>query len=608
MIVLDFETHPITPTDPYPMPVGVALKVNDEPGYYVRGPLKKLREAVMKATRFAEGKAPIVMHNGVGFDLGVAAKHLALRFDIERIHDTLVLAFLDDPYRRLGLKALAEQILGMPPEEQNDLRGWILANVEEATPKTWGAFIYRAPPELVEPYAIGDVERTARLFKRGVKAIKSSGMWEAYRREIEATPVLLDNELRGVTVDVERLMQDAFKFSNRLGDVDDWVRKYLGARGIELDEDQKLGMAIEAKLKITLPRTKTDKLQTSKDVIATLPDDKLRRALLYRSALAQNVRTFLQPWAHMARDRKGTIATHWNLVGGTGAWGGGTKTGRLSSEPNFQNIPSVEKVDELLARLGKPFSKAFGSWELPRMRSYVVPPHKDAVIIGRDYSQQELRLLAEFERSDIFDLYERFPETDIHRFVGDMIKSVTGIELPRKTIKVLNFCTIYGGGAPAVAAQGGMSIDEATRVRDLYFQAMPSIRDVMNETQAEGRAGGIRTIGGRIYEAQEGFVDGRPRDFAYRLLNYRIQGSAADQMKECLRQISRSEALRAGFNLTVHDELAGWAPKGDAAKRMLRDLDDIMIGTTKTFKLRVPFMTEGYMGPNWADVKKEKGL
>lgn len=606
MIVLDFETKPIEPGNPYPEPVGVALKVGNAPGYYVRGGARKLREAIRAALAQAKPDAPIVMHNGVGFDLGVAAKHLGLRFGIERVHDTLVLAFLDDPYRRLALKQLAHQILGMPPEEQNDLKGWILQNVPEATPKGWGAFIFKAPPELVEPYAIGDVERTAKLFKRGVKAIKESGMWEAYRREIEATPVLLDNELRGITVDEPKLRADAVFYSRRLEDVDLWIGHRLGVKGLEVDADQVLGTAIERKLKIQLPRTATEKLQTSKDVLATLPDDQLRRMLLYRSALAQNLRTFLLPWAQMAREHDGRIFTHWNHVGGTGAWGGGTKTGRLSSEPNFQNIPSVERVEDLLARLGKPLA-GFGNWQLPRMRSYVVPPHRDAVIIGRDYSQQELRLLAEFERSDLFDLYRQFPETDIHKFVGDMIKSVTGIELPRKTIKILNFCTIYGGGAPAIAAQGGMDLNEAARVRALYFNALPSIRTTMDETQAEGRASGIRTIGGRIYEAQLGFVDGRPRDFAYRLLNYRIQGSAADQMKECLRQISRRADLRACFSLTVHDELTGWAPKS-SARRILRDLDEIMVGTAKTFKLSVPFLTEGYMGPNWADVVKEKGL
>lgn len=606
MIVLDFETHPITPRDPYPKPVGVAIKTGNDRGYYVRGATEKLYRAIRAAMAKAKPDAPIVMHNGVGFDLGVAAKHLGLRFDIERVHDTLVLAFLDDPYRRLGLKQLAHQILGMPPEEQNDLKGWILKNVPEATPKTWGAWIYKAPPELVEPYAIGDVERTAALFKRGVKAIKENGMWEAYRREIEATPVLLDNELRGITVDEPKLRADAVFYGRRLEDVDLWIGHRLGVRGLEVDADQVLGAAIERKLKIRLPRTKTNKLQTSKDVLGALPDDQLRRMLLYRSALAQNLRTFLLPWAQMAREHDGRIFTHWNLVGGTGAWGGGTKTGRLSSEPNFQNIPSVERVEDLLTRLGRPLG-GFGGWMLPRMRSYIIPPHPGAVIIGRDYSQQELRLLAEFERSDLFDLYRQFPEADVHRFVGDMIKSVTGIELPRKTIKVLNFCTIYGGGAPAIAAQGGMTLDEATRARALYFNALPSIRETMDETQAEGRANGIRTIGGRIYETQQGFVDGRPRDFAYRLLNYKIQGSAADQMKECLRQISRTKRLRERFSLTVHDELTGWSER-ENARRVLRDLDEIMVGTVKTFKLSVPFLTEGYMGPNWADVKKEKGL
>lgn len=603
MIVLDFETRPITSSEPYPEPVGVALG-DARSQRYVRGSLSDLRRAVLDAIA---GETEIVMHNGVGFDMGVAFKHLDvdLRECIDHVHDTLVLAFLDDPYRRLGLKPLAAALLGMPAEEQADLKAWILANVPEArrAPQQWGTYIAKAPPELVEPYAKGDVKRTAKLFRLLAKNVRLDGMWDAYRREIAAVPILIENEMCGICCDLDGLVADLGTFGDRLERTDRAIRRAFKSPNLDIDSAVDVAARLEA-FGIVLPKTEKGNVKTDVATLAhALGDEhaRLRSLLLYRSALAQDVRTFLRPWREQA-ERDGRLRTHWNLVGGSGRYGGGTRTGRLSSEPNLQNITSTEKREALVGRLGR------GDWPLPRMRSYIVP-ERDGVLVGRDFSQQELRLLAHFENSDILEMYRMHPELDLHDYVGQMIQGVTGVALPRKTIKVLNFCTIYGGGAPAIARQGGMTVAEATEARDLYFAAMPTIRATMRETQRTGKAEGIRTIGGRVYEAEKGVGDdGRPRDFAYRLLNYRIQGSAADQMKEVLGELWRQrDALDAVFFLTVHDELLFSAPKG-AACDVLKRLDAIMCGTVETFGLKVPFRSDGYMGDNWADVKKEKGL
>lgn len=616
MLVIDFETHPITDAEPHPVPVGLALK-DTKGSRYIRGGAYQLRAALRSAIdRLPKGR-PIVAHNGVGFDWQVAFKHLSVDlFDCGRpLADTLVLAFLDDPYRRLALKTLAQQLLGIPPDEQDRLKAWILANVPEAksAPKQWGAWIYRAPPGLVEPYAIGDVERTARLYKFLLGRVKLDGMVPAHDRIVAACRVLHANEREGVRVDDTALRRDAKTYDALLDRTDKTIRRALRAPGLDVDQDQPLGHAIEKTTGFRLPRTeKKGAIQTNKTALRLIPDPSLSGLLLYRSALAQNLRTFLLPWEAMSRG-DGRIRTHWNIVAGSGSFGGGAKTGRLSSEPNFQNIPSTERADELLSRLRASRStwtrSLFRGVEpLPRMRSYVLPDDGDSVLIGRDYSQQELRLLAEFEGAELLDLYQKFPNVDLHKFVGDMLKSVTGVDLPRKTIKILNFCTIYGGGPPAIAEQGDMSIDEATRCRDLYFQAMPSVRLAMADHQNAARNGGVVTIGGRIYEAERVYSDkGVVRDFAYRCFNYRIQGSAADQMTESLAQLGEAGALPARFALTVHDELVMSAKKKHA-REALRELDRIMVGTAATFKLRVPFLTDGYMGLNWADVVKDKTL
>lgn len=106
----------------------------------------------------------LLFHNAP-FDLRVAEEWLGLPWPAwDRIHDTMYLVFHYNPYGNLGLKPASEEILGLEPDEQLDLRNWILKNVPEATPKRWGAYISKAPLHLVEKYAIGDVVRTRQLY------------------------------------------------------------------------------------------------------------------------------------------------------------------------------------------------------------------------------------------------------------------------------------------------------------------------------------------------------------------------------------------------------------------------------------------------------------
>jgi len=215
-----------------------------------------------------------------------------------------------------------------------------------------------------------------------------------------------------------------------------------------------------------------------------------------------------------------------------------------------------------------------------------VPWEEDWVVFGRDFSQQELRLLAHFEDDVLLQMYRDYPDLDVHAFVGQMIAEVTGIELPRKVVKVLNFCNIYGGGAAAIARQGSMAVEEARKVQTLYFNSLPSIRRLMNEVAG---AGSVETLGKRTYRAE-------PK-FEYKLLNHLIQGSAADQTKEALVRWSRSGS-NALFYMTVHDELVFSCHRDevDAEMLLLKDAMDRAFA----HRLDVPFASDGYVGKTWA--------
>jgi len=163
MITLDFETEAIvgSPLVTPPRPVGIAILSEDYPaGDYLTGDQMK-----RCWTDSLASDEDLLFHNAP-FDLSVGKHWLGGTMpEWSRIHDTMYLLFMADPYAKsLSLKPSAERYLGDPPETQNTLHDWILCNVRGATKRNAGAYISEAPRELVAPYAIDDVLKTRNLY------------------------------------------------------------------------------------------------------------------------------------------------------------------------------------------------------------------------------------------------------------------------------------------------------------------------------------------------------------------------------------------------------------------------------------------------------------
>jgi DNA polymerase I-like protein with 3'-5' exonuclease and polymerase domains len=94
-------------------------------------------------------------------------------------------------------------------------------------------------------------------------------------------------------------------------------------------------------------------------------------------------------------------------------------------------------------------------------------------------------------------------------------------------------------------------------------------------------------------------VDGQLRDFAYKLLNYLIQGSAADQTKQSLIDWDDNRGERDIFLATVHDEINISAPKGLHKVSMT-----ILKNAMELDRFDVPFASEGFVGENWFDLEE----
>ena len=171
ILALDFETEAIVNGAPKPpKPVGVSLKRGKAKSHYYSWEHPEgnncVRSQAMLTIFSALSWCDIVVCHNAKFDIAVADYWMDSKVREHcKVADTMIMAFLCNPYEQsLALKTLADKYLGWPSSEQEDLRDWIIASVPEASAKDWGAYISKAPAELVAPYARGDTDRTYDLY------------------------------------------------------------------------------------------------------------------------------------------------------------------------------------------------------------------------------------------------------------------------------------------------------------------------------------------------------------------------------------------------------------------------------------------------------------
>lgn len=612
-IVIDFETEGIEGRPHYPpIPVGFSIKepADRKARYYAFGHPTANNCTKREAMRVLHGawksSEPLLFHNAK-FDQEVAQVHMECGpIAWDRVHDTMFLIYLVDPHAdTFSLKPSAERILKLASTERDAVRDWLIEHQpapERITAKNWGACICLAPGDLVGKYADGDVTRTIRLFNKLLPAVRKAGMMEAYDRERQLLPIILRNEQEGIRMDLKRLVEDELVFAKSLEQVDQWLVKRLKCPGISFDNDTDVVAALKASGAVThFNLTEKGKESVSKQNLTPemFNDQKVAQAFSYRNRLTTCLGTFIRPWIDLAQKDKGIVHTNWNQVRQSRGRGvAGTRTGRLSSHvPNFMNIPKVfdDKND---GYVHPTFLKVP---ELPLMRRYVLPD-KGQVLALRDYNQQELRILAHFEDAELMRAYQENPIMDVHEFVRGEIHRIHGVELERRAVKILNFGMVYGMGLGALAAGLGCSVDEAKSIKAAQRSVMPQVTVMERSIRRLGDDGDyITTWGGRRYYAEPPkVIDGKLRTFSYKLLNYLIQGSAADCTKQAI--INYDAIKRDGrFMLTVHDENVISVPKS-ALKSEMALLRDAMADVA----FDVPMLSDGKFGPNWADLQKEK--
>lgn len=654
---IDFETMGIEPRPEYPpAPVGVSIKEwGKKPVYYGWGHVvpthrpelvkshkwnnstkEKAVAALKKAYACKDG---ILCQNGK-FDLDVAETHLGLtppRWN--KVHETVFLLFLDAPDdKTVGLKAAADKYLGMPPDEQDALCDWLVKNqpidgvrITKATGKgakhPFGKYIAYAPADVVGPYADGDVVRTEKLFEYLYPRVVDAGMEAAYDRERRLVPVLLKMERDGIRVDERRLAKDVATYDDVIFRLEAWIRKKLGVPDLNIDSNAQLisalidaGVADVSKMGVTPKgQIKTDKAALANGVA----DPTLAAVLKYLSQLKTCVNTFMRPWLETAKRTGGLIFTNWNQVFGDR---GGTRSGRFSSTPNFQNIPKefepifAHEEAHLSPKDRKKLPKA--PWALPPLplcRSYIVPYEKGHVLIGRDYSQQEPRILGHFEAGELMASYIRDPWKDYHDDAKAELESRFKRPFKRKPVKNINLGIIYGQGIASLAEKNGETFDETKKLRDAIYDLYPGLKDMYKEMKQLARDGDpIYTWGGRRYYCEKPIIhNGRVITFDYKMINTLIQGSAADCTKEGLLRFATQVGYADVFVEKAKGDVLGWARR--MGWRILLQVHDeivlsvpahhaelaqeVLRGCMESVEFDVPILSEGsFSTENWASM------
>lgn len=626
-VVVDFETLAIRGRPHYPPPpVGVSIKYPGKKSrYYAFGHIEgnncswgEAQAALKQAWNHKDG---LCFQNGK-FDVDVADVHMGLPIPPwEDIHDTMFLLFLDDPHQQeLGLKPSAERLLGVPPDEQDQVAEWLIAaqpvpGVKISRAKSsehyFGRYVALAPADLVGKYAMGDTDRTEGIFNLLWPKTVAREMLVAYDRERRLMPILLAMERRGLAVDHARLRADVELYREWQAKIDAWVIKAVKAPpDINLDSGSQLIEAMVAAGKVDtslMPLTATGKYQTNKEALLLGVTDKVLLAVLkYRTQLKTCLGTFMEPWLATADVSGGLIYTTWNQTKApSGDHSVGARTGRLSSTPNFQNIPKefVPIFHHEDRAKGLPVCPFKGLPPLPLVRSYVVP-FKGHVFVDRDYSQQEPRILAHFDGGALMDKYLEDPWVDFHDFAKAELEKV-GKFYERKPVKNTNLGLIYGMGVAKLAVKNNMSVQESKELKDAILLLYPGLKQMYKDMRFRAKTNQpIRTWGGREYYCEPPkIVDGRIREFDYKLVNVLIQGSAADCTKEAIIRFD-DDCQRRGVSdwflvLNVHDQLTASVPKKqrDTAMERLRV-------TMESVEFDVAILSEGSVSEtNWAELK-----
>lgn len=416
------------------------------------------------------------------------------------------------------------------------------------------------------------------LMKRDRDKLKEDDLESLYYDlEIPLVEVMAFMEFIGVKVDRDTLKNIGNTIEERLGILSDEIYEIAGEE-FNIKSPAQLGVVLFEKMGLTASKKTKTGYSTGAEVLEKIKEESpiIEKVLEYRK-LTKLVGTYvdgLMPLIH----KNGRIYSHFNQTV--------TTTGRISSSnPNMQNIPIRDEFGKLIRK------------------AFIAEDGK--ILVGADYSQIELRVLAHMSNDEA--LIESFNNgEDIHkstasRVLGIPMEEVTPVQ--RSSAKAINFGVIYGMGAFSLSKDLNISWNEAKNYIKDYFQKHSSVEKFMDSQKEFCKNNQyVKTILGRKRYIKEISAKNRIlREAGERLaMNTPIQGSAADIIKLAMIKVYENlKGMKSNLILQVHDELIIEADINELpqVKEILKK------SMEEAMKLRVKLVVEVNEGKTWLDLK-----
>jgi DNA polymerase-1 len=490
--------------------------------------------------------------------------------------DTMLAHYLLEPELRHNMNYMAETLLNYTPVKIEELIG-------PKGPKQ--RKMSEVALEIIKEYAAEDADITLRLRDVLKPKLEEGGpVLVKLFREVECplVKVLADIEHAGVRIDPVFLRAYSVELAGQIVSLEEKILAQAGFQ-FNIASPKQVGEMLFDQLKVPYPgkKMKSGQYSTDEEVLSQLAlKYPICADILGHRGLMKLKSTYVDALPALINPRTGRVHSSFNqaLVA----------SGRLSSQnPNLQNIP-VRTAE------GRKVREAF------------IPRDEDHVLLSADYSQIELRLIAEISGDEaMLDAFQQ--RLDIHtataaRVFGVPLDQVNGDQ--RRAAKTVNFSIIYGAGASNLSQQLGIKRAEAKELIDNYFSQYPGLKHYMsNIVETARKQGYVETIlGRRRYLRDINSGNGMMRSMSERMaVNTPIQGSAADLIKVSMvniRQAMREGGFRSQMILQVHDELLFDARK-DELERLKPIIFDKM--TTALPHLKVPILVEIGVGNNWLE-------
>ncbi|GAA9257362.1 DNA polymerase I [Helicobacter pylori] len=495
----------------------------------------------------------------IGHDLKPLLSFLKAKYQVSleniRIQDTQILAFLKNP-EKVGFDEVLKQYLKeewIPHEKIKD-------------------FKTKSKAEKLEQL---DMELNA--LKRLCEYFEKGGLEEgllALAREVE-TPlmkVLMGMEFQGFKIDAPYFKRLEQEFKNELHVLERQILDLIGV-DFNLNSPKQLSEILYEKLE--LPKNKSHSTD-EKSLLKILDKHPSIALILEYRELNKLFNTYITPLLRL-KDKDDKIHTTFIQTG--------TATGRLSSHsPNLQNIP-VRSPKGLLIRKG------------------FISSSKEYCLLGVDYSQIELRLLAHFSQDK--DLVDAFLKgRDIHL---ETSKALFGEDLAkekRSIAKSINFGLVYGMGSKKLSETLNIPLSEAKSYIEAYFKRFPSIKDYLNRMKEEIlKTSKAFTLLGRYrvfdFTGVNDYIKG---NYLRESVNAIFQGSASDLLKLGMLKVSERFKNNPSVRLLlqVHDELIFEIEEKNALE-LQQEIQRIL--NDEVYPLRVPLETSAFIAKRWNELK-----